>query len=302
MSDERTRACPLCQTVFTDDGLGRCPSCGTPIEASADEPTQEWTEAEDEAMATGALTPDDLADETHLLDEPVHEYQSPTEMSPSPTEVLPPAQEADVLDTLVARGLSSSSRSRSSSSRSRRRRKQEIWYRKPAVLAAAAAVAVIVLIAVIAALSRNDPETIVITSPTPSATVLQVVPTVAPPTVAPTLSPQVTGASTPGATPAPGTWTQVTTLSGTGPSRGGVFELTGREARLRYTLQGDANSTLTVYVVPEGRTVEPGSDAPVVNQQGQAESETRLQKGAGRYYLDVSSSGGSWTVTIEELR
>jgi hypothetical protein len=101
---------------------------------------------------------------------------------------------------------------------------------------------------------------------------------------------------------APKQWMQVTTLAGNGPKRGAVFALTGAQARLRYTLQGDSTSVLAVYVVEEGHSVQKDGGSPDVNVDKPGTDETMLANPAGRYYLDVNSANGTWTVIVEEYR
>lgn len=136
----------------------------------------------------------------------------------------------------------------------------------------------------------------------PPAPTLAAIATLTPPP-APTRTPSLE-TPVPTITPfvKPKQWMQVTTLTGSGPKRGEVFTLTGAQARLRYTLQGDSNSALAVYVIGEGHTLEKDGGSPEINADKPGTDETMLVKDAGRYYLDVNSANGTWTVVIEEYR
>ena len=50
---------------------------------------------------------------------------------------------------------------------------------------------------------------------------------------------------------------------------------------------------------PVARLFVEGGVPEVMTQAESEESESSIQKGAGRYYLNVNVSG-SWTVTVEE--
>jgi hypothetical protein len=96
-------------------------------------------------------------------------------------------------------------------------------------------------------------------------------------------------------------WTRVSSLSGSGEQMGPVFELTGAEARLRYSLQG-SGSNLAIWIVPEGRT--PGDEGVVheVAADGSTQQEVLIQKAPGHYYLFVKSTSGTWSAEIVENR
>jgi hypothetical protein len=105
----------------------------------------------------------------------------------------------------------------------------------------------------------------------------------------------------PVSTPANATWQVVTKLSGSANKRGETFRLSGADARLSYTVKGSSHAGASIYVVEKGKSLEAdGGFAEVVAKAGQ--DSTMLAKGAGDYYLDVSSANAQWTVVIEELR
>lgn len=116
-----------------------------------------------------------------------------------------------------------------------------------------------------------------------------------PPTT--TLEPTTTAPPTTAAGPQ---WVEVASLSGRTEKRGPVFVLEGDETRLRYTSDG---FVFVVYVVEEGDSLERSGGFPEVSCfDGPCSDVTFLAKGPGRYYLDVTASGGGWAVKIEELR
>lgn len=57
-----------------------------------------------------------------------------------------------------------------------------------------------------------------------------------------------------------------------------------------------------IYIVDEGEDImRTGSIPEVMTQAENEESESAIQKRAGRYYLYINASG-DWVVTVEELR
>jgi len=99
----------------------------------------------------------------------------------------------------------------------------------------------------------------------------------------------------------PKTWQTVTTLSGDNKKIGDIFQLTGGKARMIYTVDGSSYSALYVYIVDEGDSLEKGGGSSIITA-ADVSGETNIVKSAGSYYLDVSSSNTSWTVTIEEYK
>ena len=80
-----------------------------------------------------------------------------------------------------------------------------------------------------------------------------------------------------------------------------VVELKGGKTRLTYDVKG--NSVVTaIYVLKEGASLEKNGGVPEVMISEAGTDTTFLAKGAGTYYLDVSSANSSWTVKIEEER
>lgn len=100
-------------------------------------------------------------------------------------------------------------------------------------------------------------------------------------------------------------WTTVYTFKGNGMKKSQVFELTDGHARLKYSYKapGDIGSGFfSVYVVDESEDImKTGGIPEVMTQAENEESESAIQKGSGRYYLDVNASG-NWVVTVQELK
>lgn len=100
-------------------------------------------------------------------------------------------------------------------------------------------------------------------------------------------------------------WVEVYSFQGNGMKKSPVFELTGGEARLKYKYQepnGIGMGMFAVYVVDEGDDImKTGGFPEVMTQAESEESESSLQKGAGRYYLNVNASG-NWVISIEERK
>ncbi len=100
-------------------------------------------------------------------------------------------------------------------------------------------------------------------------------------------------------------WTNVYTFKGNGMKKSPVFQLTGGEARLKYSYKapgGIGMGMFSVYVVDEGNDImKTGGFPEVMTQAENEESESTIQKGEGRYYLNVSASG-NWVVTVEEMK
>lgn len=98
-------------------------------------------------------------------------------------------------------------------------------------------------------------------------------------------------------------WTVVYEFKGSGMKKSPVFELTGNNARLKYKYQGPSGigmGMFAVYVVDEGKDImKEGGFPEVMTQSESEESESSIQKSAGRYYLNVNASG-NWTVIVEE--
>jgi len=98
-------------------------------------------------------------------------------------------------------------------------------------------------------------------------------------------------------------WVKVTSLSGSSSKRSASFSLSGAETRLVYKqTSSDEYASTSVYIVPEGDSLDRSGGFPEVTIDGNEKDETRLVQDAGEYYFDVSSYGGNWTLTIEEYR
>ena len=100
-------------------------------------------------------------------------------------------------------------------------------------------------------------------------------------------------------------WTKIYSFSGNGLKKSPAFELSGNDARIRYSYkapEGLGMGLFSVYVVDEGDDIMKTGGVPeIMTQAENEESESTIQKSSGRYYLEVNASG-NWTVTIEELK
>ena len=266
--------CPVCGSDL-EGNEAFCPYCST---ALRDERTQQWGPPDfDETQQAG---PDE--------DWAVALWGQPEEKTVVEERIPAPAVEETIaLPTRTTR--------------------RSQWYQNRLVLALIALNVILFVGLILAILDTN--ETVVL----PPAT--SVLPTAIPATPQPTneipegerpVSPSpaaVTPAPTTASTPAtPKTWIQVASLEGTGRKKGPLFELTGGEAKLIYTVQGDQFAGMAIYVVSEGESIDEQGGSPDVNHQGSGSDETRIVKPAGRYYLDVNSANATWSVRVEELR
>lgn len=95
------------------------------------------------------------------------------------------------------------------------------------------------------------------------------------------------------------TWQQVASASGSADKRTPNFRLGGGEKRMRYTSKA---GILGIYIVEAGESLQESGGFPEVTCTDPCGDETRLANPAGEYYLDVSASGGTWSVVIEEMR
>lgn len=100
-------------------------------------------------------------------------------------------------------------------------------------------------------------------------------------------------------------WTEVYTFKGNGMKKSPTFELTGGEARLKYKYNSDNGMGMgmfAAYVVDEGKDImKQGGIPEVMTSAENEESESSIQKSAGRYYLNINATG-NWTVTVEEFK
>jgi|GEM_PF-2469704 len=101
---------------------------------------------------------------------------------------------------------------------------------------------------------------------------------------------------------APKQWTKVTELSGSTDKRGELFTLTGGQARLTYSVNGDTMPVCSIYVMKAGTSLESDGGFPEVSVMENKSDSTMLVKSAGQYYLDVKAASANWTVTIEEYK
>ena len=97
------------------------------------------------------------------------------------------------------------------------------------------------------------------------------------------------------------TWTQIAQLSGNADKSSDTITLTGGRVRLTYSFQGNY-VVGAVYLLEEGTDLQSDGGFPVVTVSQSTSDETILRKGAGDYYLHVSSANADYTVTLEELK
>jgi len=97
----------------------------------------------------------------------------------------------------------------------------------------------------------------------------------------------------------PKQWTEIFTLKGNGIKKSANFHLTGGKARMKYTYKTDMG-LFSVYVVPEGEDIMKEGGIPEIMIEKSESSETYITKDAGNYYLSVNSSGGDWSIVVEE--
>lgn len=162
------------------------------------------------------------------------------------------------------------------------------------------AIAVLVIIGTVAGTAGDKDMEAVVSSSTTVA--VSTVGTSAKATTSVTSAPTITTTAKATTTEKEKAWTEVVTLSGNGNKRSSSFTLSGAEARLRYTVEGQDMVIAAIYVVEEGTSLQESGGFPEVTATAAGSDETYLQKSAGEYYLDVTAANCSWTVTIEELR
>ena len=96
-------------------------------------------------------------------------------------------------------------------------------------------------------------------------------------------------------------WVTVATLSGDTDKRGKPFTLSGRQERLTYTVSGDM-PTLMVYLIAKGESLGASAGLPEVSVDRAGSGSAMVANTGGDYYLDVSSFGCGWQLTVEEQR
>lgn len=94
-------------------------------------------------------------------------------------------------------------------------------------------------------------------------------------------------------------WKEVFSFKGSGLKKSASFDLTGNNARIKYKYNADIG-LFSVYVVPQGEDIMKDGGIPEVMTQKSETSETYITKSAGKYYLNVNSSGGNWSISVEE--
>lgn len=103
-----------------------------------------------------------------------------------------------------------------------------------------------------------------------------------------------------------GQWTPVCTLKGNGSKKSPLFYLSGGEARLKYKYKASSASigmgVIAIYVLNEGVDLMKDGGFPEVNSDAiKEDTESSLQKSAGKYYLSVNAMG-NWEVMVEEKK
>ncbi|HVU57191.1 MAG TPA: hypothetical protein VHD83_19150 [Puia sp.] len=109
------------------------------------------------------------------------------------------------------------------------------------------------------------------------------------------------GASTSSNTPQR-SYVKLLEFSGNGKKKSIVFELHGNHARFKYKYksEGSGMGFFSVYVTPDGEDVmETGGIPEVMSTADHEQSESAIQRSAGKYYLDVNAAG-SWSIVVEE--
>jgi hypothetical protein len=100
-------------------------------------------------------------------------------------------------------------------------------------------------------------------------------------------------------------WTEVYTFKGNGVKKSPSFELKGGETRLKYKYKsnnGIGVGMFAAYVVEQGKDIMKQGGIPEVMTSAESEeSESSIQKSAGRYYLNINATG-NWTVIVEEFK
>jgi hypothetical protein len=157
--------------------------------------------------------------------------------------------------------------------------KQDNWFARHKVLTGV--LGIIVFVAIVSAASGNKP----------TANTSQ-------PVAADSATQPAQTASAPAA---PKTWQKVAELSGDTSKRSTPFTLSGGQARLKYTVNGNS-SLVAFYVMEQGKDLQKDGGFPEVTVTKTATDETQLTKAAGTYFLDVTAANASWTVTIEEMK
>jgi len=100
----------------------------------------------------------------------------------------------------------------------------------------------------------------------------------------------------------PKTYVKLLEFSGNGKKKSIVFELNGNHARFKYKYksEGSGMGFFSVYVTPDGEDVmETGGIPEVMSTADHEQSESTIQKTAGKYYLDVNAIG-NWSIVVEE--
>jgi len=97
-------------------------------------------------------------------------------------------------------------------------------------------------------------------------------------------------------------YVRVFEFSGNGTKKSSIFELHGNHARLRYKYRsGEAGmGVFSVFIAPDGEDLMKTGGVPeVMSTADHEDSESAIQKSAGKYYLDVNATG-NWSIIVEE--
>ncbi|MBK0421013.1 DUF4190 domain-containing protein [Leucobacter sp. CSA2] len=111
--------------------------------------------------------------------------------------------------------------------------------------------------------------------------------------------------STTDAPAAPGTWTEVATITGSADQQTDTIALSGGKVRVSYDFTDTAGMgtiVAAIYVMDEGKDLMKDGGIPDVMVTEAGAGETILRKSAGDYYVRVTAANASYTVKIEEQK
>lgn len=100
-------------------------------------------------------------------------------------------------------------------------------------------------------------------------------------------------------------WVTVAEISGSADQQSDTIVLSGGKVRITYTFEdntGYGSIVGFIYLLDEGVDLMEDGGIPDVMISEAGSGETILRKGAGEYYLRISSANASYTVTVEELK
>lgn len=94
-------------------------------------------------------------------------------------------------------------------------------------------------------------------------------------------------------------WKTIVIEAGSGKKRTPLFRLQGGQQRIKFTVQGAFDPSLTIYVVPEGQTAD---DVKPDVLGATSNGDTTLFKTPGLYYIETEATGSSWSFEVAELQ